>query len=106
MVVAMIAMGMVQVTSDEIVNMVSMRYGLVPTAGSVHVIGTMGTAIVVWRAPVRVGLAYPNHMFINVITMQVVKVAVMQIVNMAIMQHGSVATVWSVLVGVIGRMGQ
>jgi len=105
MVVAMIAMGMMQVTIDEIVNMVSMRYGFVSTAGSVHMIRTMGAAIVVWRALVRIGRAYRNHMFINMIAMQVMKMAVMKIVNMAIMHHGNVTTVWSMLMGVIGRMG-
>jgi hypothetical protein len=37
MVVAMITMGMMKMPVDEIVDMIAMRYGLMPTAGPMHV---------------------------------------------------------------------
>jgi hypothetical protein len=44
MIVAMTAMRMVQMAVDEIVDMIGVRYGLVPAAGTVHVAALVSSA--------------------------------------------------------------
>lgn len=46
MVVAMIPMGVMEMSIDEVVDVIPMRDGLVPAVGSVHVLGRMCIAVV------------------------------------------------------------
>jgi hypothetical protein len=48
--IAMIAVGMVQVTVDQVVHMVAMGHRFVSTAGAVHMIGGMSAADMAGRA--------------------------------------------------------
>jgi len=54
MVVAVIAVRMVQVTIDEIVDMIAVRHGFVAAARSMDVVGRVPRALVVRRAPLRI----------------------------------------------------
>ena len=40
----MIAMGMMQVTIDQVIDVIAMRYGFMTTSGTVHMAGRMTTA--------------------------------------------------------------
>jgi hypothetical protein len=55
MIIAMITMGMMQVTVDEIINMVPVRDGLVAASRPMDVGGIMAAAAMLRRARVRVG---------------------------------------------------
>ena len=50
----MIAVGMVQVTIHEIVDMIAMRHRFVSAIGAVYVCGLVTAAIVIGRAAFRV----------------------------------------------------
>ena len=102
MVVAVVAVWVVQVAIDEIVDVVAMRYCFVTAAGAVHVSRFVATAVVVGRASVRVGGADCDDVLINVVTMLVVQVAVVQVINVAFVLDGGVAAVRAVLVFVVG----
>lgn len=106
MVIAMIPVGVMQMISNQIVDMVAVRYGLMATARAVLVVRVMAAALMVRGTPIRIGVAYCKHVLIDVIAVHVVEVAVMQIVNMSLMTHGDVAAIGSVLMRVIGRVLQ
>lgn len=102
----MIPMGVMQMIANQIINVIAVRYGLMATAGAVLVVRIMDAAMMCGRAPVRIGVAYRNHVFIYVIAVQVVKVPVMEIVDMPLMTHGDMSTIRPVLVRVIGGVLQ
>jgi hypothetical protein len=99
MIVAVIAMRMVQLTAHEVIDMVAMRYGLVPAVCTVLMRATdfRCAAHGVFGADI-------NHMFVNVIPMHMMKMAVVKIIDMAIMANRGVSAVWSVLMGVVGMV--
>jgi len=99
MVVAMIAMGMVQPAFNEIIHMVSMGNGGMSTVGAMHVFGRMPFRAV--GALVRMRFINFDHMFIGVIPMHVMEMAVMQIIGVAIMPDADVPAARAVLVRMI-----
>jgi hypothetical protein len=54
-IIAVITVQMVQVSIDQVVNMVAMRHGLVPTSGTVHVPRVMPAAPVLRCAALWIG---------------------------------------------------
>ena len=106
MVIAMIAMGMMKMIADEIVDMVAMRHGLVPAAWPVHVGRLMAATLVTRRTPVRIGRADLDLVLVDMIAMHVMQVAVMQVVDMALVQYRRMAALRPMLMSVIGRMRQ
>jgi hypothetical protein len=98
-VVAMIAMGMMQPSTHEVIDVVAMGHSFVPA----------GRAMLVRAAGLRRALhgicgVDCDDMLINVILMQVMNMAVMEIVDMALMTDRRMPAVGTVLVGMIGMM--
>jgi hypothetical protein len=102
MVIAMVAMRMVQVVSHEIINMVAMRYRFVAAAGSVNVPGFMFSAHVSLRANGRPAVVDLKFVLVNMIAMRVVQVSIMQVADMLIMADCLVAAAGTMLVIVVG----
>lgn len=103
MVVAVIAMGMVQMPVDEVIHVIAMGYRFVPTPGSVHVTGSVPAAFVFGGACVCVRVADFDDVFFNgAIGVLMVQVTVVQVVGMAFVIHGGMTTLLTVLVLVIG----
>lgn len=100
-VVAMVTVRVMQMTIDQIVHVVAVGHGLMPTARAMHMAGLVTLATVLRRAGIGVGSRYGNHMLIHVVAMRVVQVAVVQVVNVAIMHDGRVAAVRAMLVSVV-----
>ena len=92
MVVAVIAMLVVQTTVDDVVNVIAVRYGFVTATFAVNV----AVAGVNRMAAVRVGFIDAQSMLIVVAVMLMVQVAVVQIIDMAFVFDGSVAAVCAV----------
>ena len=65
MVVAVIAVRMVQVAFDEVVHMIAVRDRLVPTAGAMLMAGLVATAVMIGRAALRVVRTDFQDMFFN-----------------------------------------
>lgn len=105
-VITVIPMGVMQVVANQIVDMVAVWYGLVATARAVLVVRVMGTAKMARGAPIRIGVAYGEHVLIDVIAVHIVQVPVMQIVNMSLMAHSNVSALRPVLVRMIGGVLQ
>jgi hypothetical protein len=98
-IVAMIAMGMMQMPVHQIVDVVAMRDRLVPTARAVLV-----GALYFRRAAGRIARVDADDMLIHVVAMHVMQMAVMQIVDVAVMAHRDVTAVRAVLMRVVGMV--
>jgi hypothetical protein len=92
MIIAVSAVRMVQMTIDQVINMVAVRHGLVAAVGAVSV---MGFATVVRRAFLRIRGGYLNLMVVHMIAMSEMQMAIVEIVGVAVVFHGSVAAVWA-----------
>ena len=99
MVVAVIAMGMVQSSVHQIIGVIGVWYPFMATPWAMLV-----RAARLRRALHRVGRARRNDMLVNMIAMHVVQMAVMQIVDMAVMANRRMPTVGAVLVGMVGMV--
>ena len=80
----------------EIVDMVSVRYLLVTTVGSVNVAGFVCAAIVFRRAPVGVFRSSRDLVVVHMVVVRVVQMPIVKIVGMAIVLHSGVAASCSV----------
>lgn len=99
MVVAVVAVGMVQAAFDQIIHMVSMRHGFMSALWPMHMLGFMAVAAV--RAFVGIDVAHCNDVFVHMLLMDVVEMSIVQIIPMPLMLDLSVAAAWTVLVGMI-----
>jgi hypothetical protein len=95
MIVAMVAVGVMKMPFDQVVDVIPMRHGFMPASRSMHMALVVRAAAVVGCAPVGVGLRYFNLMFIDVIAMHVVQMSVMQVINVVSVPDGRVTTIGS-----------
>lgn len=98
MVVAVIAVRMMQPSVDQIVGMVTMRDCLVSAAGAVRMAG----ALDVRRAINRIVCAHRNDVLIDVVAVHVVQMTVMQIVDVAIVLDRRMPAARTMLMGMVG----
>ena len=76
MVVAMPAMGMMQMPGHQVIHMVAVRHRFVAAVRAVRVTGLMSIAFMAHCAIVRIHPAHPNRVFIVVVIMMMVQVPV------------------------------
>lgn len=100
-VVAVTIVGMVEVAVDQVADVVSVRHGLVATAGAVNMVGVVAAAGVAAGAAVRVRLAHLDHVLVHVVVVGMVQVTVVQIVDVTVVLDGGVAAVGAVNVVVV-----
>jgi hypothetical protein len=101
-IVAVLPVRMVQMPGDQVVDMISVRYGLVSATGPMSVRRIVGTTSMGWRAKSRVRCADGDCVLVHAILLRVVQMAVVKVVNVPVVIHGSMATAGAVLVCVIG----
>ena len=87
MIVAVVAVRMMQVAGDAIVDMVTVRDSLVAAAWPMDVIRGVAGAAVIGRATLRVVARHVDHVFVDVIIVRVMQMPVVQIVDMAGVAH-------------------
>ena len=92
MVVAVIAVLVMQTAVDDVVNVITVRYGFVAATFAVNV----AVAGVNRMAAVRIGFIDAQDVFIVVAVVLMVQVAVVQIIDVAFVFDGSVAAVCAV----------
>jgi hypothetical protein len=102
MVVTVVAVWVMQMSIHQIINMVAMRHRRVSATRAVNVIRRVCCTLMCGCASIRIFGAHFNHVFIHMVTMHMVQVAVMQIIYVIVMLDSDMATVFSVLVRVIG----
>jgi hypothetical protein len=103
MIIAVVAVRMVQVPTHQVVHVVAVRCALVPAIGAMGVLAAVCFAIMLRRAAVRVRVTDRNEVFVNVIGMHVMQMAIMEIVDMPVMTYLHVAADSTVHV-IVGRV--
>ncbi len=96
MVVAVGAMGVMQVPGDEVVDMVPVRKRLVSAALPVLVSGGVSAAGVLRHTPIRIGSADREPMVVDVSIVQVVQVPVVDVIGVPLVADRRVAAAASV----------
>ena len=91
MIVAVVAVRMVQVSAHQIIHVVAVRRALVPAIGAMGVLAAVRFAVMFRRAVVRVRVTYRNEVFVNVIAVDMMQMAIMKIVDMPLMTDLRVA---------------
>jgi hypothetical protein len=103
MVVAVVAVRMVQVPVDEVVDVVAVRDRWVSAVGPVFVVGGVTAALVFGRASPRVRAADGQPMLFHFSVRQLVmQMPVMKIIDMPLVLDRGVTAIGTVLVSVIG----
>ena len=102
MIVAVVAMRVVQMPRDQIIDVVAVRHRVVPAGGTMYVTGLVATAAMVGGAAVGVIARDLDHMLVDVIFVRVMKVAIVQIVDMAAVMDGLMAATRPMPVGMVG----
>ena len=95
-VVAMIAVRMLQMAADQVIDVVAVRHRFVPAAGPMHMTGAMAGTVVLRRAAVRIGGADGDHVLVDMVAMHVVQMAVVQEIDVPVVLDPGVSAVFAV----------
>ena len=101
MVIAVVTVGVVEVSVDKVVDVVPMRNGWMPAARAMDVIRIVAGTAVLRGAGRRVGYVDVDAVLIDMVSVRMVQVTIVKVVNMIVVLDGQMATVWSVFVGVV-----
>jgi hypothetical protein len=105
MVVAVALVRMMEAVSDQVVDVVAMRNGLVTALLAVDVVGLVAPAALLGRAALRSLGVDLQHVLVDVVFGGMVEVSVVQIIDVIGVRNGGVAAARSMLVGVIRVSG-
>jgi hypothetical protein len=100
-VVAVVAVRVVQVTANQIVHMVAMGHRLVSAPGPMDVIGRVGLAAMLGRADCWIRAIDAQRMLLDLASAGVVQMPVVQVIDMALMLDGFVTAIGAMLMGVV-----
>lgn len=98
----MIAVWMMQVPVDQIVDVVAVRHSLMSAAWAVLVGGVVACAVVARRAGVGVCGGHLDPVLVDVVAVHVMQVPIVKVVDVAVMADRGVAAAGAVHVGVVG----
>jgi hypothetical protein len=97
-VVAVVAVRVVEMVFDQVVRVSSVRDGLVTTVRPVAVLGVVPVAVVFGRAGLRMLGVYDDAMLVDVPLVGMMEMAVVQVVDVPVVDDGGVAAAGTVLV--------
>jgi hypothetical protein len=104
-VVAVIAVLVMKVATDAVVDMIPVRNCLMTAARAVDMARVVTAAAVVRRAAVGVFARDVDYVLVDMTLVRVVEVTIVQIVDMAAVAYGWVAATRAMLVGMVGVVG-
>jgi hypothetical protein len=87
----MIAVGVVEMAADQVVDVTVVRNRLVPAALAVDVLGLVGFAVVVGSASLRVLGVDREDVLVDVVSVGVMEVAVVQVIDVVAVLHRRVS---------------
>ena len=91
----MVAVGMVQVTIHQVVNVIPMGHSLMATAWPMHMVFIVARAAMAVRTVFRVVLGDFKAVLIHVVPMGVMEVSVMKVVGMVSVPDRCVTAIWT-----------
>ena len=97
----MVAVRVMEVIADEVVEVIAVRHGFMPAVRAVDVRIAVSVAVVLRRAVGRVRGVHVDHVLVHVVAVRVVQVPVMQVVDVAFVLERDMAAVRAVLMGMI-----
>jgi hypothetical protein len=101
MVIAMVAMGMVQVPSYKVIDMIAMRHGLVTTVRPMTMRRIVAGTVMSRCASVGIGSIHWQAVFFNTRCRHMVQMTVVQKIDMIAMLDSGVAAACAVLMGMV-----
>jgi hypothetical protein len=101
MVVAVRAVGMVEMPVHQVVDMVAVRHRVMAAAWSVPVLTVMAAAFMIGRAPVGVAPSDLDRVFVDMTLMGMMEVPVVQVVDVIAMPDGDMPAIGPVGMGMI-----
>lgn len=104
-IVAVVAVGMMQVSIDQIVDMISVGHRLVTAIRSMAVSRVMPAAAMLGRTAIRVCRTDLDDVLIDVIVVRVMQMAVVQVVDVTVVPDCDVAAALAMDVRMIGVNG-
>jgi hypothetical protein len=99
-IVAVVAVGMVEVAIDEIIDVVAVRDGRMSAAGAMHVAGFVNAAFVPRGASVGVRGRHFDHMLFDLFAVRMMEMPVVKVVDVPLMLDGRVSAIRAVLMTV------
>jgi hypothetical protein len=104
-IVAVVAVRVVQVAVDEVVDVIAMRHRLVPAARPVLMPRLVPLAAMLGCAAVGVLVRHLDHVLVDVIVVRMMQVTVVQVVDVILMANGGVTAIGAVAVRMALVMG-
>lgn len=101
MVVAVVAVRMVEVAIDQVVDVVAVRNGRMAAVGPMHMAFLVPAAVMGGSAAIGVGGIDLENVLIDVTGVRMVQVAIVQIIHMSVVLDSQVAAARAVLVVVV-----
>jgi hypothetical protein len=101
-IVTVAVVGAMKVPINEVVDVVAVRDGVVPTARTMDMAVRVSVAAVPGRAAIRVSCIDFDRAFVDMIAMHRMQMSIMQVVNMAVVFDGAMPAVRAVDVTVVG----
>lgn len=102
MIVAVIAVRMVQASVDQVIDVVPMRNRLMTTVWTMAMRLIMTRSTMFWVAPIRIGAADFNHVFISAPFFHVLQMAMVEIIDVIFMLNGNMAAAHTMHMRLIG----
>jgi hypothetical protein len=101
-IVAVILVRMMQMALDQIVDVITVRHGLMAATGGMLVPRRVPAAVVLGGAHVRIVGVRRDDMLVDVVAMNVVQMPVVQVVDMPVVADGGVAALPPVTMRMVG----
>lgn len=101
MIIAVIAVNVMQMTRNQVVYMVAVGNRLVSATYAMLVALLMAIANVIGSTTCRVGTGGLDHVFINMAFMQKMQVTVMQVIDVAVVLYSDMSAVGAMLVSML-----
>lgn len=100
MIVAVIAVGMMKMARDQIIDMIAVRNLLVPAVRVVAVSGFVASTIMLRRARSGVLSGDPDPVLLKILPFGMMQMSVVQVIDMAIVFDSGMTAIRAVVVGV------
>jgi hypothetical protein len=95
-IIAMIAMRMVQVSINQIIDVVPMWNRLMTAARPMPMRRIMSATTVLWRTSIGIRCSYFDYVFIDTPVMHMMQMAVVEIIDVALMSNRDMTAAWTV----------
>lgn len=102
MIVAVIAVRMVEASVDQVIKVIPMRNRLMAAARTMVMRLIMSGSTMLWVAPIRIRGANFNHVFISAPRFHMLQMAMVEIINVILMLNGKMAAARTMQMRLIG----